>query len=69
MKRLIATLGPQTDRTTAARATDAGSGKMENSLEMNKANKVETNDASEVAGRKGKGTGIGLLEKLTPGKK
>lgn len=42
---------------------------MENSLEANKANKVETKDASEVAGRKGKGTGTGLLDKLTPGKK
>jgi len=43
---------------------------MENSLEANKANKVQTNDASEVAGHgSGKGTGTGLLDKLTPGKK
>ena len=41
---------------------------MENNLEMNKANKVETTEATDVAGRKGKGTGTGLLEKLIPGK-
>lgn len=41
---------------------------MENSLEMNKANKVPTEEASQVAGRQGKGTGTWLLEKLTPGK-
>ena len=41
---------------------------MENSLEANKANKVSTTDANEVAGRKGKGTGTGLLEKLIPSK-
>jgi len=42
---------------------------MENSLEMAKANKVDTTKASQVAGRKEKGTGTGLLDKLTPGKK
>jgi len=42
---------------------------MENRLEANKANKPETKDASEVAGRRGKGTGTGLLEKLIPDKK
>lgn len=62
-------VGAKQDRSSASRETGAGSGQMENSLEMNKANKVETNDASEVAGRKGKGTGTGLLDKLTPGKK
>ncbi|TKA65826.1 hypothetical protein B0A55_08880 [Friedmanniomyces simplex] len=61
--------GPRQDRSTAARKQDYGSGKMENSLEMNKANKVETKEASDVAGRKEKGSGTGLLEKLTPGKK
>lgn len=61
--------GPQTDRSTTARSAGAAAGQMENSLEMNKANKVETTDACNVAGRKGKGTGTGLLDKLTPGKK
>ncbi|KAK4550476.1 hypothetical protein LTR36_000055 [Oleoguttula mirabilis] len=61
--------GPKTDRSTEARGTQLESGKMENSLEANKANKVYMSDASEVAGRKGKGTGTGLLDKLTPGKK
>ncbi|KAK4893262.1 hypothetical protein LTR27_008385 [Elasticomyces elasticus] len=61
--------GPRQDRSSAAREQSFESGKMENSLEMNKANKVETTQASQVAGRKEKGTGTGLLDKLTPGKK
>ncbi|KAK3631499.1 hypothetical protein LTR56_016863 [Elasticomyces elasticus] len=61
--------GPRQARSSAAREQSFESGKMENSLEMNKANKVETTEASQVAGRKDKGTGTGLLDKLTPGKK
>ena len=41
---------------------------MENSLEANKANKVSTTEANQVAGRKEKGSGTGLLEKLIPSK-
>ncbi|KAK3670913.1 hypothetical protein LTR78_009191 [Recurvomyces mirabilis] len=59
--------GPKPDRSSVARDTAASDAKMENSLELNKANKVHTTDASEVAGHQGKGTG--LLDKLTPGKK
>ncbi|EMC96336.1 hypothetical protein BAUCODRAFT_147964 [Baudoinia panamericana UAMH 10762] len=61
--------GQQQDRSSTARKTAAGDGRMENSLEMNKANKVETTEASDVAGRKDKGTGTGRIEKLMPGKK
>ena len=42
---------------------------MESSLEANKANKVHSTEANEVAGRKDKGSGTGLLEKLIPDKK
>jgi hypothetical protein len=65
---LIQDIGPRKDRSSASREGDAGDGKMENDLEMRKANKVTTRDASDVAGRKGKGTGTGLLEKLVAGK-
>lgn len=42
---------------------------MEDDLITAKENKTHTSDANEVAGRKEKGTGTGLLEKLVPGKK
>lgn len=38
---------------------------MENELEMQKENKQGLDNAEQVAGREGKGTGTGLLEKLT----
>ena len=48
------------------RKKDWSSDKMENELEMQKANKTKAQTADEVGGRKGKGTGLGLLEKITP---
>lgn len=38
---------------------------MENALEINKANKPTLDSSEDVAGRKEKGTGTKVLEKLT----
>ena len=40
-------------------------GKMENELEINKANKPSTNSANEVAGRKDKGPMDKVMDKIT----
>lgn len=42
---------------------------MENKLEMNKENKPKTEKATDVAGRKEKGTPGGFFKKLMPWKK
>lgn len=42
---------------------------MENQLEMSKANKTKAEKASDVAGRKHKGTPGGFFKKLMPWKK
>ncbi|KAL9070416.1 MAG: hypothetical protein Q9157_005810 [Trypethelium eluteriae] len=55
--------------TTSAQNRASGpDDKLEDDLELRKDSKVSTKSADEVAGRKGKGTGVGLLEKLVPGK-
>lgn len=48
------------------REKEWSSDKMENELEMQKANKTKATKPEEVGGRKGKGTMTGLLEKITP---
>ncbi|KAF2478834.1 hypothetical protein BDY17DRAFT_60243 [Neohortaea acidophila] len=58
--------GPKTDRATAMRNKAYDADKMENELEMHKANKTKVSSAEEVGGRKGKGTLTGVLEKITP---
>lgn len=57
--------GPKTDRATAMRNKAYDSDKMENELEMQKANKTKVSSAEEVGGRKGKGTLTGVLEKIS----
>ena len=55
--------------TTSAQNCSTGPGdKLENDLELKKDSKVSKNSADDVTGRKGKGTGLGFLEKLVPGK-
>ena len=48
------------------REKEWSSDKMENELEMQKANKTKAQSADEIGGRKGKGSMTGLLEKITP---
>ena len=48
------------------RNKDWASDKMENELEMQKANKTKATQPEDVGGRKEKGSMTGLLEKLTP---
>ncbi|GAB7350281.1 hypothetical protein MBLNU459_g0922t1 [Dothideomycetes sp. NU459] len=52
--------GPAEQERSADRVS--GAHRMENDLEMNKADKPKTTKASEVAGREGKG--MGLADKL-----
>ena len=59
--------GPE-DRSTASRGKNPLAGKMENELELNKANKPKAEKPEDIAGRKDKGSMTGLLEKITPGK-
>lgn len=50
------------------REKDWSSDKMENELEMQKANKTKSQKPEDIGGRKHKGSMTGLLEKLTPDK-
>ncbi|KAI9707022.1 MAG: hypothetical protein M1820_004610 [Bogoriella megaspora] len=59
--------GENAGRAAAARSTGPAD-KLESDLEINKSNKTTTDSADQVAGRQGKGTATGLLEKLVPGK-
>ena len=50
------------------RQKDWSSDKMENELEMHKANKTKAQKPEDIAGRKEKGSMTGMLEKLIPDK-
>lgn len=58
--------GPKTDIPSDLRNKSHADDKMENQLEMAKANKTKASEPEEVAGRKEKGSL--LPEKLVPGK-
>ncbi|KAK4506189.1 hypothetical protein PRZ48_004154 [Zasmidium cellare] len=53
----------------AERSAPVEANKMENKLEVNKENKPKTEKATDVAGRKEKGTPGGFFKKLMPWKK
>jgi hypothetical protein len=58
--------GPHEAPAAAQRAGSGGDeNKMENQLEINKANKPTLDSSEDVAGRKEKGTGTKILEKVT----
>ncbi|KAK5163644.1 uncharacterized protein LTR77_010593 [Saxophila tyrrhenica] len=57
--------GVQEAPASAQRGSTGDSSKMENELELDKANKGSLNSSDDVAGRKDKGTGTKVLEKMT----
>ena len=62
-------IGPKQDRASKMRENEEfQSGKMENELELQKANKTKAQVPEDIAGRKDKGSMTGLLQKLTPDK-
>ncbi|KAK4990301.1 hypothetical protein LTR66_003385 [Elasticomyces elasticus] len=62
----VSSEGGDTPPAAANRNTQSHPDKMEDDLTMSKENKQSTDGAEDVAGRKGKG--MGLVDKLVPGK-